>query len=72
MHTKTITDAASVTTTGTVMTVAIGWAHVTIIVTTAVPAQPLQIAIAVSITPTTKWEHVYVTTDTEVKAVHSG
>jgi hypothetical protein len=61
-----------VTTTGTVMTVATGWALVTTNVTTAVPAQPLQIAIAVSIMPTTKWEHVYATTDTEVKAVHSG
>ena len=55
------------------MTVAYGWAHVTINVTMAVLAQPLQIAIVVSPMPVKiQAELAYAMMDTEVKAVPSG
>ena len=47
MHTRTITDVVSVTTSGTVMIVAHGSDHVTTSVSTAVPAQLPQTVIAV-------------------------
>ena len=72
-HTPTFMDVASVTTSGTVLTVAHGWAHAMTSVTMAVLAQPLQIASVVfQMQLKTSVEPVYVMMDSAVKVVLSG
>ena len=73
MHTRTITDVANVTTSGTEMIVAHGWAHATTSATMLVLAQLHQIVTAVLPTPLKMlMAHAYVMKDTVEKAVPSG